>query len=127
MTNVFNPRTIQRRISSLKSICKFALKEQFFEADFMLHIKPPKSAYRLPIYMNMSELRQLLQSLEKSQHRVAVRNEAMFKLMATTGMRRYELVALSWGQLDFFNQTIRIFGNGKKERLLPLHSSVVQY
>lgn len=40
-------------------------------------------------------------------------------------MRRQELVDLTWGQLDFYNKTIRIYGKGKKERLLPLHSFVV--
>jgi site-specific recombinase XerD len=125
MNAKMQPRTIQRRISSLKSFCKFALKEQLIDADFMVDIKSPKADYKLPVYMNMNELRQLLRSLEQSQHRFALRNEAMFKLLATTGMRRNELVTLTWGQLDFYNKTIRIFGKGKKERLLPLHQSVL--
>ncbi|QGM30162.1 tyrosine-type recombinase/integrase [Bacillus sp. N3536] len=119
------PRTIQRRISGLMSFCKYVLKERLIDTDFMVDIKPPKSDFMLPVYMNLSELRQLFLSLEQAQRRLARRNEAMFKLMATTGMRRQELVTLTWGQLDFYNQTIRIFGKGKKERLLPLHPSVL--
>ena len=49
----------------------------------------------------------------------------MFKLLATTGMRRQELVDLNWEQLDLAHETIRIIGKGKKERLLPLHQLVV--
>jgi integrase len=49
----------------------------------------------------------------------------MFKLLAITGMRRQELVDLTWEQLDFYNETIRIYGKGKKERLLPLHAMVI--
>ncbi|MEK4382288.1 tyrosine-type recombinase/integrase [Aeribacillus sp. FSL K6-2848] len=49
----------------------------------------------------------------------------MFKLLATTGMRRSELVDITWEQLDLFNNTIRIHGKGKKERLLPLHPMIV--
>ncbi|WP_255294993.1 tyrosine-type recombinase/integrase [Bacillus sp. AFS041924] len=40
-------------------------------------------------------------------------------------MRRQELVDLTWQQIDFHHQTIRIFGKGKKERLLPLHPIVI--
>ena len=95
---------MQRRISSLKSFCKFALKEQYIDKDFMIEIKPPKSDFKLPVYMNMNELKTLLLSLEKGQHRFALRNE---------------LVSLTWGQLDFFNQTIRVFGKGKKKVYFP--------
>jgi integrase len=45
--------------------------------------------------------------------------------MATTGMRRQEVVDLTWGQLDFEQNTIRIFGKGRKKRLLPLHPIVL--
>ncbi|MFJ3389454.1 tyrosine-type recombinase/integrase [Lysinibacillus sp. NPDC086135] len=50
-----------------------------------------------------------------------MRDEIMFKLLATTGLRRSELVSLTWEQVDFVNETIRIEGKGKKERILPLH------
>jgi len=45
----------------------------------------------------------------------------MFKLLATTVLRRSELVSLTWEQVDLVNETIRIDGKGKKERILPLH------
>ncbi len=40
-------------------------------------------------------------------------------------MRRQELVDLTWEQIDFYNETVLIYGKGKKERLLPLHSMMV--
>lgn len=91
----------------------------------MWGIQAPKSDQTLPVYMNMEELKQLFAALQRDNHRFALRNEAMFKLLATTGMRRLELVDLTREQLDFYNETIRIYGKGKKERLLPLHSLVV--
>ncbi|WP_278693949.1 tyrosine-type recombinase/integrase [Parageobacillus thermoglucosidasius] len=48
-----------------------------------------------------------------------MRNHLLFKLLATTGMRRSEIVELTWEQIDLSNNTIRIYGKGKKERLLP--------
>ncbi len=125
MNAKMKPRTMQRRISALKSLSKYLLKEQFIDSDFMAGIKAPKSENKLPVYMNLQELKQLFASLEQTEHHLALRNEAMFKLLATTGMRRQEIVSLTWEQLDFFNETIRIYGKGKKERLLPLHTSVI--
>jgi site-specific recombinase XerD len=119
------PRTMQRRISSLKSFCKYCLKEQLSTSDFMAGIKAPKSDSKLPVYLNMEELKQLFSFLEEEVNALALRNEVMFKLLATTGMRRQELVDLTWEQLDFYNETIRIYGKGKKERLLPLHAMVI--
>ena len=49
----------------------------------------------------------------------------MFKLLATTGLRRSELVSLTWEQIDLINETIRIDGKGKKERLLPLYHRIM--
>lgn len=53
----------------------------------------------------------------------------MFKLLATTGLRRSELVSLTWEQVDLVqvdlvNETIRIDGKGKKERILPPSSTL---
>ncbi len=119
------PRTMQRRISSLKSFSKYCLKDHLITTDFMGGIKAPKSDTKLPVYMNMEELKKLFAFLEKDEHPLARRNEAMYKLLATTGMRRQEVVDLTWEQLDFYNETIRVFGKGKKERLLPLHSMMI--
>jgi integrase/recombinase XerD len=85
--------------------------------DFMSGIETPKSDDKLPVYMTLSDLRQLFRSLEQENTVLSKRNEVMFKLLATTGMRRSELVSLTWAQLDFSTQTIRIYGKGKKERL----------
>jgi len=80
-----SPRTMQRRISSLKSFCHFCLKEHMTESDFTAGIIAPKSDKKLPVYMNMAELKQLFTSLESVDSPLSLRNEAMIKLLATTG------------------------------------------
>ncbi|TXC85963.1 tyrosine-type recombinase/integrase [Metabacillus litoralis] len=119
------PRTMRRRISSLKSFCQFCLKEQMMSADFMAGIKSPKMDTRLPVYMNLEEVKKLFSYLEQDERSLSLRNEAIFKLLATTGMRRQELIDLSWEQIDLYNETVLVYGKGKKERLLPLHSIMI--
>jgi integrase/recombinase XerD len=119
------PRTLQRRISALKSFCEYCLKENYIKHNFMNGVSSSKADKKLPVYMTLQELQKLFSYLEKASDRLAIRNHLMFKLLATTGMRRQELVDLTWEQVDIENQLIRIMGKGKKERLLPLHPMVI--
>ncbi|MDF2680099.1 MAG: integrase [Brevibacillus sp.] len=119
------PRTLQRRISCLKSFCRFCAKEHWITNEFMVGIQAPKTDKKLPVYMKLIELQQLFRFLESDQRKFSLRNHVMFKLLATTGMRRQELVDLTWEQLDLEWNTVRIYGKGNKERVLPLHPMVL--
>ncbi|MEH7345560.1 tyrosine-type recombinase/integrase [Bacillus sp. JJ1532] len=119
------PRTLQRRLSCLKSFSQYCLKENYMKSDFTAGIQAPKSDKKLPKYMTLQELHKLFAYLEQDQRSQAIRNELMFKLLAATGMRRQELVDLIWEQVDLDNNTILVRGKGKKERLLPLHKIVL--
>ncbi|MFF2288808.1 tyrosine-type recombinase/integrase [Peribacillus butanolivorans] len=119
------PRTLQRRISCLKSFSKYCLKENYMKSDFTAGIQAPKADKNLPKYMTLQELNKLFTYLEHDPRPQRIRNELMFKLLATTGMRRQELVDLTWEQVNLDNQTILVRGKGKKERLLPLHPIVL--
>ncbi|WP_241840651.1 site-specific integrase [Fictibacillus sp. S7] len=61
--------------------------------------------------MSLQELQKLFSSLESNTSPRGIRNVLMFKLLATTGMRRQELVDLTWEQVDLVSQTIKIFGS----------------
>lgn len=88
-------------------------------------IEKPKLDKSLPVYMTLDELKCFLNYLNSADNHFALRNKAMFMLLVLTGMRRSELVNLTWRQLDLVNKTIRILDKGKKERIVPLYPSVV--
>ncbi|WP_092276447.1 tyrosine-type recombinase/integrase [Brevibacillus centrosporus] len=119
------PRTLQRRISCLRSFCRFCAKENWITNEFMVGIQTPKTDKKLPVYMKLVELQQLFRLLEADQRKFALRNHVIFKLLATTGMRRQELVDLTWEQIDLECNAVRIYGKGNKERILPLHPMVL--
>ena len=115
------PRTLHRKISSLKSFTKYCTQENFLDNDFMTGIERPKVDDKLPVYMTLPELRKLFGYLDQNTSRFALRNNLMFKFLATSGMRRSELVGLIWEQINLDSKTVTIYGKGKKERLVPLH------
>ncbi|WP_245736071.1 tyrosine-type recombinase/integrase [Virgibacillus subterraneus] len=125
LNHQIKPRTIQRRISCLKSFSTYCVKENYIHLDFMAGIIAPKGDHKLPHYMKLAELQQFIRYLQKDRHPFALRNEALFKLLATTGMRRAEIIDLNWEQIDLVANTVLIHGKGKKERLLPLHPMVI--
>lgn len=112
-------RSVKQKISSLKSFAKYCLVERYLTNDFTHGIESPKTDDKLPVYMTLTDLKQLFDYLERAQSRFSMRNELMFKLLATTGIRRSELVSLTWEQVDLVNETIRIDGKGKKNEYCP--------
>lgn len=113
------PRRIYRGISCLKSFSKYCVKENLIDNDFMIGIDTSKTDSKLSTYMSLSELRKLFHFLEQDNSRMAMRNHLLFKLLATTGMRRSKIVVLTWEQIDLSNNTILIYGKGKKSAYSP--------
>lgn len=123
--NNLKPNTIHRKISSLRSFSKYCTQERLLQNDFMIGIERPKRENKLPVYMTLQELQKLFHYLDHNTERFALRNNLMFKLLATSGIRRSELSSLIWEQIDLNNQVMKIYGKGKKERLIPLHPIVI--
>lgn len=117
-------RFIQHQITK-ENVKPRTIYENLIDNDFMIGIDTPKTDSKLTTYMSLLELQKLFRFLEQDNSRMAMRNHLLFKLLATTGMRRSEIVEITWEQIDLSNNTIRIYGKGKKERLLPLHPMVV--
>ncbi|WP_346729032.1 tyrosine-type recombinase/integrase [Lederbergia citrea] len=76
------------------------------KSGFTAGIQSPKVDKKLPIYMTLQELHKLFTYLEHDPRPQRIRNELMLKLLSTAGMRRQELVDLTWEQVNLENQTI---------------------
>ncbi|MGE7623246.1 site-specific integrase [Viridibacillus sp. NPDC096237] len=66
------PRSVNRKISSLKSFTKYCLKEQYLANDFTHGIESPETADKLPVYIRLTDLKQLFAFLERDQSRFAL-------------------------------------------------------
>ena len=113
-------KSINRKISALKSFFKFQLREEQVKASPVTGIIVPKISKRLPKYVEKEEVRTLFESVEFPDSFVGHTQRLLLELLYSTGMRQSELLNLRESHVDFSNSSVKVLGKGSKERILPL-------
>ena len=123
--NISN-RTINRKISSLRSFYKFLRKknlELVNPTDRVTALKIPK---RLPAMIKEEELSRLQEVIfDGEEDYFAWRDFTIIELLYNTGIRRSELINLRLVDFSSSGKHIKVLGKGKKERIIPLNSSIL--
>ena len=117
-------KTINRRISTLKSFFKFQLRAGLVDVSPMIVIVSPKVSKRLPVFVEQKNLSDLFDYVEFPNSWQGKMNRVMIVLFYSSGMRLSELIGLKESQVDFSNNNLKILGKGNKERLIPLSVSL---
>lgn len=120
------PRSINRKISTLKSYYKFLLREQLVEVSPMGTIISPKVRKRLPQYVEKSDMDKLLDEQMFPDDFKGKTQQLILQILYATGVRRSELLHLKEQHIDFSNQTIKVLGKGSKERLIPVSTELLK-
>jgi integrase/recombinase XerC len=118
-------RSINRKISTLKSFFKFQLKEGTVMASPMTTIISPKNKKRLPQYVDEKGTEVLFKYVEFDNSWKGKTDQLIMQLLYNTGMRQAELVGLKESQIDKSNSQIKVLGKGNKERLIPVNRELV--
>jgi integrase/recombinase XerC len=113
-----SPRTIQRRLSGLRSFFNFMIRERGLDANPAVGVQAPKARKRLPATMDADLVARLLAFRTDSQ--LGVRDKAILELFYSSGLRLSELVGLNLGDIDRADRTVRLLGKGKKTRVVPV-------
>ena len=119
MQNKITPRSINRKLSTLKTYFKFLKRRKEIQENPMLKVIAPKVGKRLPVVVKEIELENLFEKINFGEGYAAVRDEMVMEMLYSTGMRRSELINLTPNDLDFFNDQVKVLGKGNKERLIP--------
>jgi len=120
-------RTINRKLSVLRSFYKFLQREKLLEKNPTLQVKAPKVAKRLPVIINEDKLNTLLDSdVPFSADFEGLRDRLVLEFLFGTGIRLAELIAIQPGDIDGYGQSVRIYGKRRKERIVPLYPSLVK-
>ena len=124
-------RSINRKISSLKSFFKYYLKRGVITQNPMGKVISPKSQKRLPVFIRDKEINTLLQHVEFPNNWSGKTERLLLTVFYDTGMRLSELINLNRSQANFANHSLKVLGKGNKERIIPispeLASSIKDY
>lgn len=113
-----NNRSVNRKLSSLRTFFKWALKEGMITVNPMLRVKGPKQGKRLPEFVKKEELD--LEKIEPlfSDNWSGFRDRLMIELFYQTGIRLSELIELRRSSIE--SGTIKVLGKRNKERIIPI-------
>jgi integrase/recombinase XerC len=113
-------RTINRKISTLKSFFKFQLKQGKIENTPMGNIISPKIRKRLPVFIKEKDLADLIKTLNtNTEDWDSLNTKLLITVFYSTGMRLSELINMKEKQVDFSRKQLKILGKGNKERIIP--------
>lgn len=117
-------RSINRKISSLKSYYKFLLKTKQIEENPLAKHKALKMSRKLQVPFSEKEIDDVIRLLSEEKGFEGLRNRLIVELFYATGIRRAELVNLKISQVSISEKTIKVLGKRNKERIIPLLPSI---
>ncbi len=117
-------KSINRKISSLKSFFKYQQKEGILLKSPMATIVSAKVKKRLPQFVAETDTATLFNYVEFPDDWTGKTHRLAFHLLYNTGIRQAELIGLTPAHIDTANNTIKVLGKGNKERILPVSSDL---
>ena len=117
-------KTISRKIVSVRTFFTYELKIGNINNNPCEKIESPKLRKTLPNTLNYEEINKLLDI--KEDNAKDVRDKCMIYLMYASGLRVSELVNLNVNDINLTDEYVRIFGKGKKERIVPFSESTTK-
>ena len=118
--------TIRAQFAALRSFYNFLVLRGIISTNVLKAVELPKLEKQLPRFLTVPQVEEFLATPGKTGRRkqapewMAARDEAIFELFYSTGLRLSELVSLDVPSIDPFNETVRVVGKGSRERICPV-------
>ena len=125
LSNNISPRSVNRKITTLKTYFRFLLQEDLIKQSPMQKIISPKTSKRLPVFVEQVKMEKLLNEIDFGVGFLAQRDRLILELFYFTGIRLSELINLKNKDINYSDSTILVLGKRKKERLIPLTSDIL--
>lgn len=111
--------TIKHGLCVLRSFYKFLRLKKYIDTNPLALLTSPRVPRPLPVWVSEEQMDHLLDDVDFGSDFCGLRDRLLVDLLYSTGMRRSEAARLKDGDIDFGRRTIRVFGKGRKERLIP--------
>lgn len=118
-------KSINRKISALKSFFKFQLREGRVKASPVTGIIVPKVSKRLPKYVEKEDVKTLFEAVDFPDSFSGHTQRLLLEVLYSTGMRQSELLSLKESHIDISNRSVKVLGKGSKERIIPLGEAMI--
>lgn len=123
-----SPRSINRKISTLRTYFRFQVREGKVRTNPMLKIQGPKTNKRLPVFVDEKPMEVLNQPgiIEETEEDLYTGQlvRLVIDILYGTGMRLAELISLKAGDVNLSSGTLKVFGKRSKERIIPIPSEL---
>ena len=113
-------RTVNRKITTLKSFYKYLFKEQKIKQNPTSRISYSKTSKKLPQFVGLSDMNELLDKLKFEENFSGFRDKLIIEVFYSTGIRLSELINIKSKDVDCLKSQIKVLGKRNKERLIPL-------
>ena len=121
-----NARSINRRLSCLKSFFKYCRKTELLADNPAAIVSLMKTRKRLPSYVEEKQMDVLSDHVEFPGDVKGQKEKIIIDLLYQTGIRVSELVNIKINHFDFSRQQLKVLGKGNKERILPLNTEILE-
>lgn len=125
MENGLQPRSVNRKLSSLRTFFKYLRQQDFIGHDPMTKVVPPKTAKHLVKDVPLADLESMFARFPWNEFETGERDRLLLLMLYSTGMRLSELIGLKKSDIDFNRQQVRVLGKRNKVRDIPLHPELL--
>jgi integrase/recombinase XerC len=118
--------TVNRKIATLRSYYKFLLRSRIISADPTYKLKSLKTPKKLPEFVQESAIESVLSEGVYEPSFEGQRDKMVMEFLYLTGVRLSELIGLKWSDINLIEDSVKVLGKRKKERIIPITKGLKQ-
>lgn len=119
-----HPASVARKLASLRSFFNFWIRQGEMDQNPAKEVATPKIPRRVPRFLSVDETFQLL-AMPKGDGFLSLRDKSVMELIYAAGLRVSELVGLDLDHVSLAEQKVRVYGKGRKERIVPVGAKAI--
>lgn len=119
------PPSVQRRLSAVRSFLRFLCGEGVIRINPAENVQAPKRRRHLPDLLTVDQMETLLDGVNGDDP-LSVRDRAIMELLYSSALRLSELVGLDVADVDLRDRTVRVWGKGRKERIVTVGAKAIE-
>ena len=127
MEEKISPRSVNRKLTTLKSFYKFLQREGMVTVNPMRKIISLRTSKKLPSFVETEKMEMLFETVDFGPGFPGLRDRLILEILYATGMRLSELIQLKETDIDYHSSTLKVLGKRNKERLIPFSGKFADF